>query len=598
MQSTWVDGGVMKMMSYIEGMYDYVMTQATYVAIICFILGLGIGAVKLALGEGSVNKLLIKTFMSTVIYFIMMWFFPRFMNTAQMAASEFAYNAVMRGGFDVSIDSPSGTEDGFYEYLGKIGGDVWVMKETYGDNKQIIAKTLQFKITSESTGLLSINKILRVVIITFQALFGSVKVRGWDFIEKIADVLIVFGCSILYLAGFVMILMQYLGTLIDYTFIKTLGVVSIPTLMWDGTKHMYEALVRGMINITVKMAVVCITMYIACLVNLELLKELYLLSSGKYDVVQRIEFYVTAMVMTYLAKTVVDHAPQIADFLTSGQPKMSFGEMAQSMQSATAASRLAGGLAGGSMKIAGGAIAGFGSAVISGVNAGKGVYNAERNAGTGGGRALVSGLMAGGTAAMMGAARTVGDTVVNAGKSAAGGAKGAARDFMGSVSSVQPLSSEGAGRAIGGRRSSSGGKTNDIQGGMVSGSGAEKASVGNRGGASGGAQTNTGSQETGSVPTGAGTGQRSSEGAASGTVAAGLHSRSASERREARREQYMANRQADTVGTSGFVGALKNGFSVVRAQQEAKNQMTKGVFKPSNNLKEHWKKKEEESKGQ
>jgi hypothetical protein len=126
-------------------------------------------------------------------------------------------------------------------------------------------------------------------------------------------------------------------TVVQYTFLYGTGVLFIPLMLWEGTKHAFEKLCGSIFNIGVRLLIVQITLYLAVMSNIDILKNMYILSAGKIDFMQGLEFYLSIAFMVVFIKLFVDQAPAIADFLCGGQPHLSFGEFAHAAASGAAA---------------------------------------------------------------------------------------------------------------------------------------------------------------------------------------------------------------------------------------------------------------------
>jgi hypothetical protein len=163
-------------------------------------------------------------------------------------------------------------------------------------------------------------------------------------------------------------------------------------MLWEGTKHAFEKLCGSIFNIGVRLLVVQITLYLAVMTNIDILKNMYILSAGKVDFLQGLEFYLSIAFMVIFIKLLVDQAPAIADFLCGGQPRVSFGEFARAAASGAAAG-IAAARAGGTM-IKGAAATGtaLSGAAGAAVASGRTAANTERAQGGSAGDSFKAGL--------------------------------------------------------------------------------------------------------------------------------------------------------------------------------------------------------------
>jgi hypothetical protein len=464
LQGQWLDGVFFNILRYIDNMQGYFLEQARIVAMICFALSVGISCVKMAMGGGELNKELTKTFMGVVTYFILIWAFPLIMVGMNKIVGELAYGATMGQGINSSsaYDGKYGSADGFFEYMNKIGKDkdnntLWAIRGTSGTPQ----KVFEFHITNTETGLISMNRVFQMILITFRAMWSSLNVKNlFDFFVHIGDVILVVMVALVYVWAIVMAIIQYAMTMIQFMFLYAVGVIFIPMSLWEGSKHAFESMVGGIFKIGIRLLIVMITLYLVVLGNVDILKNMYILSSGELDVVQRIEFYLTVFFMAMFFKLFVDQAPSIADFLSGGSPKLSFGEFAQAAASVGAGAVMAAKAGGGAMSAGAKGAAMAGSAVVAaGQNAGAAAA-AEKGAGTGimgqlGARTqgFATSL---GKSAVQGAAN-VADKGIDALSNAPSAMKAGLKNMRYGLSPAGPLSAEGIGRAPGFSRSGGGG---------------------------------------------------------------------------------------------------------------------------------------------
>jgi len=91
----WLDGSIMRVLQYFDGIHYYFNLQVRIIATICLILSLGIGAIKLIFGMAELNKLLVSTFMAVLTFMIVLQIFPTMMATILKITSDLTYNAMI-----------------------------------------------------------------------------------------------------------------------------------------------------------------------------------------------------------------------------------------------------------------------------------------------------------------------------------------------------------------------------------------------------------------------------------------------------------------------------------------------------------------------
>jgi hypothetical protein len=349
---TWLDGAFFNVLRYVDGMHLFFMTQVRILAKICFALSFGISCVKLAMGATEINKMLTQAFMSIAAYFIMIFMFPHIMINMQKIVSQMAHGAVFSQGSSVNLDGLKGKEDEYFQYLNKIGTDnngntIWTVKGLKGDAR----KSLNLQITHKETGLISLNKVFQMIIVTFKAMWMSLNVKNiYDFFKHFPDFLMIIAIGLAYLWALSVAIVQYAMAVMQYAFLYGMGVLFIPLMLWEGTKHAFEKLCGSIFNIGVRLLVVQTTLYLAVMANIDILKNMYILSAGNIDFLHGLEFYLSVAFMVVFIKLFVDQAPAIADFLCGGQPRIGFAEFARAAASGAAAGKAALGTGGSMVK--------------------------------------------------------------------------------------------------------------------------------------------------------------------------------------------------------------------------------------------------------
>jgi hypothetical protein len=426
---TWLDGSFFNVLRYIDGMYFFFVKQARIIAMICFALSLGISCVKMLLGAMELNKVLTQAFISIVTYFIMIFMFPHIMINMQKIVSDLAYGAVFTRGFDTKFDTKYGKEADFIEYLKEIGSDkngntIWDVAEMENGRK-----LFKLQITHKDTGIISLNKIFQMVIATFKAMWKSLNINGiTDFFRHIADFLMIIAISLSYLWALSTALVNYAMVVVQYAFLYGMGALFIPMMLWEGSKHAFTKLCGSIFNIGVKLLVVQTSLYLVAMANMDILKNMFILSGGKFDFMQTIEFYLSVAFMVIFIKLFVDQAPSIAEFLCGGQPSLSFADFAKAAASGVAAGKAA--LGAGKSLVKGAATTG--ASLIGGLGAAGGAARAAAGTakaqGGGLGSQLVSGV-AGFTKSVGQSAVQGGANILDKGINAVANAPQAAKNF-------------------------------------------------------------------------------------------------------------------------------------------------------------------------
>jgi type IV secretion system protein TrbL len=210
-----------------------------------------------------------------------------------------------------------------------------------------------------------------------------------DFFLHVADFIIVLLAVIILVYGAIRGIIEYASCMLYWCFTYGIGVLFIPFMIWDGTKHAFEKLCGSIFNIGIRLLITVTSLYLLLLINLDILRHMFMLSSivtkKEYEIMQGIEYYITIIFMSVFAAYIMQNSQGIAEFLCGGQPRIGFNEFAGAMNTAAAAKNTLGAAAGGAAKLAGGAAGavagGIGNVVAAAQNA-QGAKEAERLAGS------------------------------------------------------------------------------------------------------------------------------------------------------------------------------------------------------------------------
>jgi hypothetical protein len=397
LSGVWLDGIFFKLMRYVEGLFGFYHGQVGIIAKICFALSLGIGAVKLVMGGTELNRLLSQMFVAVVTFMVMLTVFPKLMIQMNNIVQSFAYNSVMSQNIDRKWDSQFGTYTEFVNWVSNAGRNkknnksIWASDATGDNAHEAVRDFLNMNVVVKNTGLISINKLCQIMLATVKILFMQLKNFSGipDFFYHVADFIIVLLAIIVLVYGAIRGLIEYASCMLYWCFTYGVGVLFIPFMIWDGTKHAFEKLCGSIFNIGIRLLITVTSLYLLLLINLDILRHMFMLSSivtrKEYEIMQGLEYYITIIFMSVFAAYIMQNSQGIAEFLCGGQPRIGFNEFAGAVNTLAASKNTMGAAAGGAARLAGGAAGavagGIGNIVAAAQNA-QGAKEAEKLAGS------------------------------------------------------------------------------------------------------------------------------------------------------------------------------------------------------------------------
>jgi hypothetical protein len=489
----WLDGVIMRVLQYFDGIHWYFNKQVKIIAAICLTLALGIGAFKLIFGMIELNKLLVETLMSIIIYMIVLHIFPFLMKNIYKITIDMAYESIYNYPLP-RYDQYGGSQTGFVEFIQELAAPEQVTHYSYtrwngekvdtgtgitGFTKATwnnlirgagtLGAPVMAAITSEkgynekdadfrnmireynmsgiqiitanlvdkNSGLISFNRLAFSSTLVFRGVWKTVNKPEsvFELPKLLGDIIIGVAVSFVYIWSIFVASGNYLTCLIQFGFLYGVGILMIPFMLWSGSKSLFESLVRGMINISVHLLIKSMIIFMIIFINVEIIYNLYIFSMQ--DTVSRptaiIEMYLTVLFLSTICKLYADQSTAIADFLLGGSPRIGVGELTQAAKSTAAGLGAGAKVTGGLAKTAGGAaLTGVGALAAAG-SAARAAYGFEK-AGTPEGEKFNKGQAI--KSAMGAAGRTLGNAAVQGGASAFDGAMGmigksgsAARNF-------------------------------------------------------------------------------------------------------------------------------------------------------------------------
>jgi hypothetical protein len=397
LSGVWLDGIFFKLMRYVEGLFGFYHGQVGIIAKICFILSLGIGSVKMVMGGTELNRLLSQMFVAVLTFMVMLTVFPQLMIQMNKIVQNYAYNSVMSQNIDRKWDSQFGTKEEFVKWITEAGKNkkndksIWADGATGDNANQAVQDFLNMNVVVKDTGIISINKLCQVMLATIKILFLQLKnfCEFPGFFYHVADFIIVLLAVIVLVYGAIRGIIEYASCMLYWCFTYGIGVLFIPFMIWEGTKHAFEKLCGSIFKIGIRLLITVTSLYLLLMINLDILRHMFMLSSivtrKEYEIMQGLEYYVTIIFMAVFAAYIMQNSQGIAEFLCGGQPRIGFNEFAGAANTLGAGKNTLGTAADGAAKLAGGAAGvvagGIGNIVAAAQNA-QGAKEAEKLAGS------------------------------------------------------------------------------------------------------------------------------------------------------------------------------------------------------------------------
>ena len=339
MNMTWINRGVYTLLERIGDFQIYFMSAARWFAAVCFLMALGMACVKIFLQVCDARQELMKLLFTVITYFIMIYFFPIAMRHLLSFGMNLGYGAVFSGGlYEADINSSSGSLEtsqvDFYNWLNENTGGIFSTTTTETTNG--VKTALNFNIVDPKTGYIDLNK-------TFTYILAFVKI-GWKCFPKLTlfnasftaigvCLLFTFALIVVIICYFV-VLFNYIMCLIDYFALMGYGLLMIPLSLWEGTKSYTQAILGAIGRILIKLIVISSLMFLSIMSIVDLFTQVYIHSviikgvTLATEIDDLLNMSVTLLFQAPLLAVITMQTEKIANFLSSGNPQLSFGDFA------------------------------------------------------------------------------------------------------------------------------------------------------------------------------------------------------------------------------------------------------------------------------
>lgn len=354
-----IDGNLWKMVLFVSHLGEYFYTVVNVIAMICMALMLGTGAIQLMLGVMDVRKFMIKSLITTVNYFVFIHVFPIMMSIINIVLGSMATGAVaeanMHVGSSYSDRTPARMQE-FKTWINSIvthttleGGEVLNEKETWNFGDDVLNIDIR-----GAGGYLSLDKMFLFMTRVFTVIFKQASMDGFKFIAYMFLILII-GFFFIFAVGKLMV--EYIGTVIQYEFIRSVGVLLIPLMLWEKTRMGFDKLIGTIFKVSIRFLIIQICVYFAMYITTDILWNVFIWNhKGAPELPGRLEFYISFAINTMFILWLANEAPGMADFISGEYPGMGIHGFMQTMTQAVAGAAMGGKAAG----MAAGAVRGAG----------------------------------------------------------------------------------------------------------------------------------------------------------------------------------------------------------------------------------------------
>jgi type IV secretory pathway TrbL component len=309
----WLDLPFFGILEEIGKLQSFFMSQAHFIGKIVTILALGLAAIKCAINGSGIKDSIVRFALAFVFYMILINAYPSIIKHLNLLVYEWSYNSTYTTSvFDTLEDARN--NDSFWQKLAneKAGASNIITQVEIVDGSGNLGHKYILDIYDVDTGFMRPNAVMRLVMLIVETIFNQAKKHSFWHAE-FWMLSLTWICVLL--CGAIASI-QYFLCAIEWSFLTAVGVIMLPFMLWESTKHMSEKLFSAIIGFALRVLFISIAMLLAINGYLAILTRDF---SGGIDQV----VYTIFLSLFYLA--LCKAAPQLASALQSGAPSMSMG---------------------------------------------------------------------------------------------------------------------------------------------------------------------------------------------------------------------------------------------------------------------------------
>jgi len=145
--------------------------------------------------------------------------------------------------------------------------------------------------------------------------------------------------------AFLICMGEYLMCMLLWAFLYGIGVLFIPMMLWEHTKHGYEKLVQAMFKLAVRILITTTILYLVAFINIDVLINMYYIAGGEgmmtgdnaFKIGQSLEYYLMIFCMQFFVFYLANNANNLSEYICRGSMSLGFDNFAQSAQQSAGA---------------------------------------------------------------------------------------------------------------------------------------------------------------------------------------------------------------------------------------------------------------------
>lgn len=334
----WVDGPFFDLLSQINSLAPFFLKQSKNIAYILMLINVIWGGINYAITKQGLKDKLVKMVVSYSFFIIIISNYPTIMNGINMIIYKWTMNSTWTEELQQVVNSTRNdadfwarkTDESDYAY-----SDI-IKEVSVSDANGTIGYKYILDLTQPGTSYLSPNSVMRLVMMCGETIFKTASrlpKNNFGFVKDLGQWFFLMLCALVILFCGIFAALQYFIAVLEFALIISIGSITLPGMLMNGTKFMTEKFYGAIFGFFLKLLFVSICLLLTCTGFLSMMTKEF---TGAFD---QIVYMLFTSIFYFM---ICQNGPKVALSMLTGVPQMSLMEGAAAVGTFGAAGAIAG----------------------------------------------------------------------------------------------------------------------------------------------------------------------------------------------------------------------------------------------------------------
>lgn len=344
----WLDHPFVNLLTQINTLFPYFKAQAKYLAGFLLMLNISLSAIKYGITHQGLKDDVVKTCTAFVLFTIIIGTYPNIITGLNTIAYKWAMNSTYTKTLAQTIDKTRNNSE-FWAKKGDKAEDAYsdiIKKVAVVEGGGQVGYKYVLDLYLPGTGYISPASLMRVVILILDNILfkaNNLARNRFGIVHDMSSYIMLLLTAFCVLLAGILGFGQYFVAAIEFQIIASVGIITLPGMLWNSTKFLTEKLVGAIFGFFIKMLFVSIAIML-------MFNGLLIMMTMEFS--GAIDQLVYTVFTCFLYVSFCQSAPALAISLLTGTPQMSLMELG------AAAAAIAGGAYGAKKVVGAGLSAG------------------------------------------------------------------------------------------------------------------------------------------------------------------------------------------------------------------------------------------------